>query len=111
MHGLNELSTFGTHPKDFDPAQVKPVLNNLTIIINWYIKYKDTAALSKVQPYETLYENKEPVKDREDIKTLKKRLIVLLSGIILALIIIIVALFVINVFDGKKETREIEMSK
>ncbi len=24
MHGLNELSTFGTHPKDFDPEQVKP---------------------------------------------------------------------------------------
>ncbi len=26
MHGLNDLSTYGTHPKDFDPEQVKPVL-------------------------------------------------------------------------------------
>ena len=33
MHGLNDLSTYGTHPKDFDPQQVKPVLNNLYIII------------------------------------------------------------------------------
>src|SRR5210317_1842892 len=33
MHNLNSLSTFGAHPKDFDPEQVKPVLNNLTIII------------------------------------------------------------------------------
>src|SRR5512136_262077 len=41
MHGLNELSTYGTHPKDFDPAQVKPVLNNLDIILKWYVKYKD----------------------------------------------------------------------
>ena len=41
MHGLNELSTYGAHPKDFDPEQVKPVLNNLAIIIRWYLKNKD----------------------------------------------------------------------
>ena len=40
MHGLNDLSTYGAHPKDFDPEQVKPVLNNLDIIIKWYLKYK-----------------------------------------------------------------------
>ncbi len=40
MHGLNDLSTYGTHPKDFDPEQVKPVLNNLNIIIRWYFKYR-----------------------------------------------------------------------
>lgn len=40
MYGLNELSTYGTHPKDFDPEQVKPVLVNLSIIIKWYLKYK-----------------------------------------------------------------------
>ena len=38
MHSLNSLSTYGAHPKDFDPRQVKPVLNNLTIIIEWYGK-------------------------------------------------------------------------
>jgi len=41
MEGLNSLSTFGTHPKEFDPEQVKPVLNNLAIIIKWYLRYKD----------------------------------------------------------------------
>lgn len=35
------FSTFGTHPKDFDPEQIKPVLNNLDIIIKWYLKHKD----------------------------------------------------------------------
>lgn len=40
MDHVNSLSTFGTHPKDFDPEQVKPVLNNLDIIIKWYTKYK-----------------------------------------------------------------------
>lgn len=40
MDGLNSLSTYGAHPKDFDPEQVKPALNNLAIVIKWYLKYK-----------------------------------------------------------------------
>jgi TolB-like protein/lipoprotein NlpI len=40
MHSLNSLSTFGAHPKEFDPEQVKPVLLNLTTVIKWYLKYK-----------------------------------------------------------------------
>ena len=40
MHSLNSLSTYGAHPKDFDPEQVKPVLNNLSIIGRWYLKHK-----------------------------------------------------------------------
>jgi TolB-like protein len=47
MHGLNDLSTYGTHPKDFDPGQIKPVLNNLDIIIKWYLKYKDFQIIGK----------------------------------------------------------------
>ena len=39
MHGVNTLSTYGAHPKDFEPEQVKPVLNNLSIVIKWYLKY------------------------------------------------------------------------
>ena len=41
MHGLNDLATFGVHPKDFDPRQVKPVLNNFSVILEWYLKYHD----------------------------------------------------------------------
>ena len=40
MHGLNTLSTYGAHPKDFDPEQVKPALNNLSIIMKWYLRYR-----------------------------------------------------------------------
>src|SRR4030043_1587502 len=40
MHSMNSLSTFGAHPKEFDPEQVKPVLLNLTTVIKWYLKYK-----------------------------------------------------------------------
>jgi hypothetical protein len=40
MHGLNDLSTYGAHPKEFNPQQVRPVLINLTTIIQWYLKCK-----------------------------------------------------------------------
>ena len=40
MHGLNTLSTYGAHPKDFDPDQVKPALSNLAIIMKWYLRYR-----------------------------------------------------------------------
>ena len=49
MHGLNSLSTYGAHPKDFDPDQVKPALSNLAIILKWYLKYKGIEILNK--PY------------------------------------------------------------
>jgi adenylate cyclase len=47
MHGLNSLSTYGAHPKDFDPEQVKPALSNLAIVLKWYLKYKGIEILSK----------------------------------------------------------------
>ena len=63
MHGLNDLSNYGTHPKDFDPEQVKPVLNNLYIIVNWYLKYKDFQIIEKPRVEEEKYEsNHQPEK-------------------------------------------------
>jgi len=41
MDSLNSLSTFGTHPKDYDPDQVRPVLIFLATILKWYLKYKN----------------------------------------------------------------------
>jgi len=110
MDHLNSLSTYGTHPKEFDPEQVKPVLSNLAIIIKWYIKYKDTPTISKEKPEESKPEKKQPVETRASIKTQKRRLIVLFSGTILALVIVIVVLVVFNVIGSKKKTRELEKS-
>jgi non-specific serine/threonine protein kinase len=52
MDHLNSLSTYGAHPKEFDPEQVKPVLNNLTTIIKWYLKYKNIETDKTVQKKE-----------------------------------------------------------
>ena len=64
MHGLNELSTYGAHPKDFDPEQVKPVLVNLDIIIKWYLKYKQIATIGRTEvEEETVQLRKAPLKE------------------------------------------------
>jgi tetratricopeptide (TPR) repeat protein len=55
MNGLNDLSTYGAHPKDFDPEQVKPVLNNLAIIIKWYLKYREEKAKAEEEVQGTGY--------------------------------------------------------
>src|SRR4030042_6297523 len=50
MQSLNSLSTFGSHPKEFDPEQVKPALSNLTIIIRWYLKHKESMKAAEPRP-------------------------------------------------------------
>jgi len=50
MHGLNDLSTFGAHPKEYDLQQIRPVLINLTTIITWYLKYKEIKVAEKAKP-------------------------------------------------------------
>jgi len=56
MHGLNTLSTYGAHPKDFDPEQVKPALSNLAIIMKWYLTCKGVEI-----PGKPLADEEEPV--------------------------------------------------
>jgi TolB-like protein len=110
MQNLNSLSTYGAHPKEFDPEQVKPVLSNLTIIIKWYLKFKDTRIISKPMPEEVKDETKGPEDSTEKIQKPKKRLILIFSGLLLVVAIVIISLFVFNVIGGKKESKELEKS-
>jgi TolB-like protein len=110
MESLNSLSTYGTHPKEFDPEQVQPILLNLATIIKWYVKYKDTQIISQAKPEEAKYESKEPVDTREGTLKSKKRLILLLSGLLVVMAIVFVALFVFNIVGGGKQTKELEKS-
>ena len=76
MHGLNSLSTYGAHPKDFDPEQVKPALNNLAIILKWYLKYKGIEVISKP----STADEEDTVGTREqapDVKKLEKSVAIL----------------------------------
>jgi hypothetical protein len=100
MYGLNDLSTYGTHPKDFEPEQVKPVLNNLVIIIKWHLKYKETKINITGKSGEAKNETLASNDTAEKIQTPKKRVVLLLSGITLVVAIVVVALFVFNIIGG-----------
>jgi hypothetical protein len=41
MQNLNRISTFGAHPKEFDPRQVRTILIELLTILDWYFKEKN----------------------------------------------------------------------
>ena len=107
MQSLNSLSTFGSHPKDFDPEQVKPVLNNLSTIIKWYRKYKDTQIISKAKTAETKPDIEKPVDIKELSRKPNKKIILLLSGLLLVVAIVIMFLFAFNIIGGKKRSQEL----
>jgi TolB-like protein len=104
MHGLNDLSTYGAHPKDFDPRQVKPVLNNLTTIIEWYLKYK----AEKVEPVRkekvTEYPDERPANNIEPVNIHKSRKnpFIIVSGILIIAIILYIVIDQFNLFRKDK---------
>src|SRR5512136_580153 len=65
MHGLNELSTYGAHPKDFDPKQVRTTLINLETVIEWYLKHKEGGVKVIARSSEEI---RQEVKSTEDEK-------------------------------------------
>ncbi len=107
MQYLNSLSTFGAHPKEFDPRQIKPVLNNLTTILEWYLKYKETQTTDKPKAEDVIDEIKALVDSTKQIQKPKKRLILLLSGLALVVVIVVVALIVFD-FTGERKQIKID---
>jgi len=96
MYGLNELSTYGTHPKDFDPEQVKPVLNNLDIIIKWYLKYKNFKVAVKGTPEQRNILEEVRKQERTEVqeKPAKTSMRKLLSGgIVTGILMVVVVIF------------------
>jgi TolB-like protein len=86
MHGLNSLSTYGAHPKDFDLEQVKPVLNNLTIVIKWYLKYKESLEVESAKGATTKSETSDISKGKKE-KSSSKIQISKLAVIILIVVL------------------------
>ena len=112
MHGLNTLSTFGTHPKDFDPEQVKPVLSNLAIILKWYLRYKgiQIAGKDESEQAKSAIQQKE-IRAKVPVKK-RRKLVMLLTGLTLLIIAIVVLdLFnVINISTGSAAITNLEKS-
>jgi TolB-like protein/Flp pilus assembly protein TadD len=112
MHGLNELSTYGAHPKDFEPEQVKPVLNNLAIIIKWYLKYKDIILtdIKAKPPDEIKQEIKNTEEVKENLQIPGKRLTSIVLAVLPLIVILIAILFFTDVIGNRKQSKQIEAS-
>jgi uncharacterized protein (TIGR02145 family) len=105
MQSLNSMATYGTHPKDFDPEQVKPVLNNLAIIIRWYLKYKDFRVVSNTEPKAEAVESSQKQNSSPQPTKNRRGLIIMLTGLSLISIIVIisrVSVLIRNRNDAKK---------
>lgn len=100
MLNLNNLSTFGAHPKDFDLQQVKLVLINLNTVISWYLKYKKTGDEINME----ITESPKQDKIREFIPAGKQRnkSIIIVPAIILLGAVVIFALDIFNIFSKDK---------
>ena len=111
MHGLNDLSTYGAHPKDFDPKQVRTALINLETIIEWYLKHKVGGAEVVARLTEEI---RQEVKSTENVKKKiqipRKRLISFIAGSILLIVFMIAVLFFTNIIGGNKKIKELEKS-
>jgi len=111
MHGLNDLSTYGTHPKDFDPEQVKPVLNNLSTIIKWYLKYKETGTDFKSKPVEEIRKEIKGIEDVKKSRTFsRKKWAGLLGGLIAIVASAFAVLYFSDITGSGKQTKKLEKS-
>ena len=105
MHSLNTMSTFGAHPKDFDPEQVKPVLLNLNIIIKYYLKYRGSEIKIQKEPVENVEDDFPGVSDarlitRKSGPGMKE----IIPGTGLIFIIIVALAVFTNIFKSGKTT-------
>ena len=100
MDHVNGLSTYGAHPKDFDPEQVKPVLSNLAIILKWYLKYKESQ--TNVKP-----EGEKPAGKYAEapskVTIKKKKNLILLFFVLLVAVAAIAALIKFNIISFGKQ--------
>jgi len=104
MQNLNSLSTFGAHPKDFDPRQVKPVILDLTTVLEWYLTYMETQETIEEEPGEVQVKSKGQVSFRKT-RTKSWKRIITVAGILIAGAVIIVSLIVFDIIGGGKQAR------
>ena len=113
MHGLNDLSAYGAHPKDFDPRQVRTTLINLETILEWYIKHKgiDIRGKEEVQfKSESLEEVRKEARIEGQEKPVKSSKQKLLSGALITAILAIAAIVAYPKIFNKKSLENLKSS-
>jgi uncharacterized protein (TIGR02145 family) len=106
MLSLNSMANYGAHPKDFDPEQVRPVLNNLSIIIKWYLKYKDFKVVSKTDAVEEKKESMaQAAPEKTAPKSWKKSFLVPAGVFVVAVFLFS---FLVSRFSGSRNNKHVD---
>jgi len=105
MLNLNNISTYGAHPKEFDPRQVRTVLINLITIIEWYINYKG----NKSEVVNELVDTPDPIliTNEKATKKKKRKLIMMLSMFFLVVATVFVVFVIFNKHGVDKQAEDI----
>ncbi len=103
MQFLNSLSTFGAHPKEFDPEQVRLAMINLATIIRWYLKHKETPETASQKKKELITEYSTKGDLNKSVKNSWKRVLLIISGLIIASVIVVLALFAMDIIGNKQK--------
>lgn len=100
MQNLNSVATFGAHPIEYNPLQVRSALIDLTTVIAWYLEYKniklDLAPRKIDKEVFTLHVgdkdlHTEKAEDKKKVKRSKKsRRIIWVSSIFINIVFILV---------------------
>ena len=84
MLNVNSMSTFGAHPKEFELKQIKPVLLNLTAVLEWYLKYMQ-GQKSFIEKSGTSKEiRKDPVSQQNSKVKTRKKILMITSFVFIA---------------------------
>jgi len=102
MQNLNSFSTFGAHPKDFDPRQVKPVLLDLTTVLEWYLNYMKARESLEIETGAAKGKREESTGLRKATVEPARR-IIMIAGAVLAGAVIILSLIVFNIVGVGKQ--------
>ena len=112
MDHVNGLSTYGAHPKDFDPEQVKPVLNNLAVILKWYLRYKGIQIPENDESEQEKSASKQnEIRAKVSVKPKKKHIMFLTGLTLLISAIVVLDLFnVLNIRTGSAAITNLDKS-
>ncbi len=101
MRNLNSLSTFGAHPKEFDPRQVKPVLLDLGTILRWYMNYMTSRDQAAEGPGGIAGTAIMHPGDRKSAQSSGRRIVTIAAAPVLG-VAIFLFLFLTGILDGNR---------
>lgn len=87
MLNLNSISTYGAHPKEFEPRQVKSALNDLVTILEWFLSYSSFQSVTEKEEMVVVPDDSKTFQVNRNLKSLRISLAIILSVAIIFILL------------------------